>query len=232
MKGYGQFCPLALASEIVGERWTPLVLRELLLGGRRFNDIQRGVPRMSPSLLSRRLRTLESVGIIEKRRVAGHTEYVLTEAGENLRPAIESLAVWGKRWLPATLSDDNADPDLVMWDMHRRMALDCMPETRTVMRFEFADQPEARQLRWIVGDRSGVELCITDPGFDVDLFVMTDSRTITWVWYGDIPLKRAIADGSIRLHGPRRLCNAFPSWLELNLLAGVPREQSSGPLAT
>lgn len=228
MKGYGQFCPLALASEIVGERWTPLVLRELILGARRFNEIHRGVPRMSPSLLSRRLKTLEKAGIVERRRGGGHTEYVLTGAGEELAPVIESLAVWGKRWLPATLSRDNTDPDLVMWDMHRRMEPDRLPAARTVLQFDLVDQPSAKRLRWIVADPGGVDLCITDPGFEVDVFVATDSRTLTWVWYGDLPLQRAIADGAIKLHGPRHLCEAFPSWLKLNLLADIPRQVSAG----
>lgn len=225
MKGYGQFCPLALASEIVGERWTPLVLRELILGGRRFNDIHRGVPRMSPALLSRRLKTLENAGIIERQRAGRRTEYALTEAGAQLAPAIESLALWGKRWLPATLSDDNADPDLVMWDMHRRMNVDRMPDTRTVIQFEFTDQPRSRRLRWIVGDATGVELCITDPGIGVDLFVTSDSRTVTMVWYGDVPLGHAIGAGAIEVHGPRHLCEAFPSWLQLNQLAAVARQR-------
>jgi DNA-binding HxlR family transcriptional regulator len=227
MKGYGQFCPLALAAEIVGERWTPLVLRELMIGARRFNDIQRGVPRMSPSLLSRRLKILERAGIVERRRSGGRIEYVPTEAGQQLMPAIETLAYWGKRWLPATLSADNADPDLIMWDMHRRLALDRMPETRIVIQFEFTDQPKAKRMRWIVGDAKGVELCITNPGFEVDLFVETDSQTITLVWYGDLPLGRALADGTIELHGPHRLCSAFPSWLQLNILAEVPRRTSA-----
>lgn len=225
MKGYGQFCPLALASEIVGERWTPLVLRELILGERRFNDIHRGVPRMSPALLSRRLKSLERAGIIERERCGGRTEYALTEAGTELAPAMESLALWGKRWLPATLSDDNADPDLVMWDMHRRMNHAQMPDTRTVIQFEFTDQPISKRLRWIVGDASGVDLCITDPGFDVDVFVSTDSRTVTLVWYGDMLLRRAMADGKIEVHGPRHLCDAFPLWLQFNLLADVPRQR-------
>lgn len=225
MEGYGQFCPLALASEVVGERWTPLVLRELIGGARRFNDIHRGIPRMSPSLLSRRLKTLEKAGIIERRRKGARTDYVLTEAGAELAPTIESLAVWSKRWLPATLSDERADPDLIMWDMHRRMNLDRMPDRRTVIRFDFINQPDNKRLRWIVGDTTGVELCITDPGLEPDLFVETDSRVMTWVWYGDIALKQAIREGRIKLHGPRRLCEAFPSWLQLNLLAGIPRER-------
>lgn len=227
MKGYGQFCPLAIASEIVGERWTPLVLRELMLGARRFNQIHRGVPRMSPSLLAARLRRLEAAGIVHRLAVEGRTEYVLTEAGHELAPTVQSLAVWSKRWLPATLSDDRADPDLVMWDMHRRMDLQRMPEERIVIQFEFSDQPKSKQLRWVLGDRSGVELCITDPGFEVDLFVTTDSRTITYVWYGDVPLYEAIGSGAIRVHGPRRLCDAFPSWLQLSPMAGIPRRSGT-----
>lgn len=226
MQGYGQFCPLALASEILGARWTPLVLRELCLGSRRFNEIHRGLPRMSPALLSRRLKELESAGILERRRAGARSEYLLTEAGRALVPTIESLGAWSKEWLPATLSRDRADPDLVMWDMHRRMNLERMPAARTVIRFEFTDQPEARRWRWIVGEAGRVELCITDPGFEVDLFVATDSRTVTLVWYGDIPLGRALADGSIEVHGPTHLCRAFPSWLQLNLLVGVPRRHA------
>jgi DNA-binding HxlR family transcriptional regulator len=223
MKGYGQFCPLALACEIVGERWTMLVLREMILGSTRFNDIHRGVPRMSPSLLSRRLKQLEAAGIVTRHRAGRRIEYRLSEAGTELVPAIEALAVWGKRWLPATFSVDRADPDLVLWDMHRRMAREHLPEGRTVIQIDLTDQPPERRSRWLVCDPEAIDLCITDPGLDVDLYVETDSRTVTWVWYGDLGLKRALADGRIALHGPRRLREAFPSWLKLNLLADVSR---------
>lgn len=224
MKSYGQFCPLALASEVVGERWTPLVLRELMCGASRFNDIQRGVPRMSPTLLTQRLRMLEVGGIVERRRGRRPgVEYVLTEAGMELAPVIEALAVWSKSWLPASLSAIEPDPDLIMWDLHRRLDRDRMPSGRTVIRFGFTDQPQPRRYRWIVCVAGDVELCIIDPGFDVDLFVETDSRTITLVWYGDLPLKQALADGAIALDGPRRLRAAFPSWLLLSPLASVPR---------
>jgi DNA-binding HxlR family transcriptional regulator len=226
MKTYGQFCPFALASEIVGERWTPLVLRELMLGRTRFNDIHRGLPRMSPTLLVRRLATLETAGLVERRRVGpNRTEYRLSEAGQELTPSVVALAEWGKRWLPATLSKVQADPDLIMWDMHRRMNLAALPPGRTVLRFEFTDQPKAKRCRWIVAEPPDVDFCITDPGFEVDVFVTTDSRTITWVWYGDIPLRDAIAEGLIDLHGPRDLCRAFPTWLLLNELADVPRRK-------
>ena len=224
VKSYGQYCPMAIACEIVGERWTLLVLRELVSGRRRFNDIQRGVPRMSPSLLARRLRTLVDAGLVARRRTDAGIEYVLTDSGTELAPVVEGLAVWSKTWLPATLSRIAPDPDLIVWDMHRRFDVSRMPEKRTVLRFEFTDQPRRKRYRWIMGDTSGVELCIKDPGYEVDLYVETDSRTITGVWYGDIALKRAIAEGRIRLHGPRRLCALFPSWLLLNELAAVPRK--------
>ncbi|MCC5860085.1 MAG: helix-turn-helix transcriptional regulator [Ectothiorhodospiraceae bacterium] len=230
MKSYGQYCPLAIASEVLGERWTLLVLRELILGSTRFNAIHRGVPRMSPSLLSTRLKMLERAGIIRREPRGDHVAYRLTDAGAALAPAVESLAVWSREWLPATLSEARADPDLVMWDMHRRMDSEKLPAARTVIRFEFDDQPEIKRLRWIIADRSDVELCITDPGFDVDLYVTASSRTVTLIWYGDLPLNQAIRQGLIRLHGPPALCTAFPSWLRLNLLAGIPRKRPVPPL--
>jgi DNA-binding HxlR family transcriptional regulator len=220
MKGYGQFCPMALAAEIVGERWTFLILRELLLGSTRFNDIHRGVPRMSPTLLSQRLRMLQSTGLVSRDASGG---YEPTEAGAALWPVLENLAAWGKTWLPATLSESDADPDLIVWDLHRRMHLDRLPPGRTTILFSFPDQPPPKRLRWIVCDREDAEFCIIDPGFDPDLYVTADSRTITWVWYGDVPLDAALADGRIELDGPRRLREAFPSWLKLNLLAPFPR---------
>lgn len=225
MKGYDQFCPMALACEIVAERWTPLVLRELMNGKRRFNDIQRGVPRMSPTLLARRLKTLEEAGLLERRRIGRTTtDYVLTEAGFELVPVLQGLAVWGKTWLPATLGRIEPDPDLIMWDLHRRIDPSHMPANHTVICFVFTDQPKSKRCRWIVGNRSGVELCIKDPGYDVDLYVETDSRTITWIWYGDIAMKQAIAEGRLHLDGPGRLCETFPSWFRLNELAAVPRK--------
>lgn len=225
MQGYGQYCPLALASEIVGERWTPLVLRELMMGSRRFNDVHRGVPRMSPALLSRRLRMLAQVGIVERRVVDGHSEYVLTEAGGELAPVLMDLAIWGKRWLPSTLSREDADPDLIMWDMHRRIDRERMPSGRTVVQFSFLDQSAAKRDRWIVSQRGEIDFCIKDPGYEVDLFVETDSRTITWVWYGDIPLSQALADERIALHGPPALCRAFPQWLQLSAMAPYERRR-------
>lgn len=225
MKGYGQFCPIALATEILGERWTILIMRELLLGSSRFNDIHRGVPRMSPALLSRRLRTLANVGMVVRGSRGRQAEYFLSDAGQALGPTILSLAQWSKEWLPATLSADRADPDLIMWDMHRRMNLDRMPDPRVVIRFEFTDQPRTRRMRWIIRDCDEIGLCLSDPGFETDLYVQTDSFTVNLVWYGDLELRRALSEGAIDLHGPRHLCDDFPSWLQLNMMAEVPRRR-------
>jgi len=220
MKGYGQFCPIALAAEIIAERWTLLIIREMALGSARFNDIRRGVPRISPALLTQRLRTLEQAGIIKCAQAGG---YGLTEAGNALLPLIETLAIWGKTWLPATLSQMRWDPDLVMWDMHRRMELQRLPDRRTTLLFTFVDQPKTKRDRWIVCDRSGAEFCTTDPGWEVDLCITTDSRTITWIWHGDIPLQAAVEGGSLSIDGPPRLCADFPTWLKMSRAADVPR---------
>jgi DNA-binding HxlR family transcriptional regulator len=230
MKGYGQFCPLAKASEVVGERWTPLVLRELILGARRFNQIHRGVPRMSPTLLVQRLRTLEKAGIVERRPTGdGHADYCLTEAGTELAPMLVGLAEWGKRWMPDIIDPDEADPDVAMLDLERRLNLDALPPSRTVVQFDFADRPASKRLWWLIASASGAEVCITDPGFEVDLYVTTDGATFVLMWFGDIPLGQALADGSIELHGPRELCEAFPSWLGLSTLAAIPRHRTGRP---
>lgn len=230
MKGYGQFCPLAKASEVVGERWTPLVLRELILGARRFNQIHRGVPRMSPSLLAQRLRTLEKAGIVERSPAGdGRADYCLTEAGVELAPMLVGLAEWGKRWLPDLIALDEADPDQVMLDLERRVNFDALPPSRIVVQFDFVDRPASKRHWWLLASSSGAEVCITDPGFDVDLYLTTEGATFVLMWFGDIPLRQALADGRIELHGPRELRDAFPTWLGLSALAPIPRRRPCRP---
>jgi DNA-binding HxlR family transcriptional regulator len=220
MKPYGQFCSIAKALEVMGERWTPLILRELICGSSRYSEIHRGLPRISPALLSKRLSDLEHSGVIARDPSTGG--YALTKAGWELKPVIEQLGVWGQRWVRGQLSEADCDPDLVMWDMRRRIDLARFPETKTCLKFEFPRQPKSKRHYWIVGDREGLELCITDPGYPVDLYITTDARTMTLVWTGDLPLRRMIEDGRIQLHGPAALCRAFPRWLQLNVFAGVP----------
>jgi DNA-binding HxlR family transcriptional regulator len=226
MKPYGQFCSIAKALEIVGERWTLLVLRELICGSARFNEIQRGVPRMSPALLSRRLSALEDSGLIAKSPATG--AYTLTQAGWELKPVVESLGVWGRRWVRSPLGDEDLDPDLLMWDMRRRIETATLPPNQLCICIEFSDLPEDKAHYWLLASHQGVDLCITDPGVDVDLLVVSDLRTLTMIWNGDAPLAPRIGDGSVELRGAKALRNAFPNWLQLNMFASVPPADHTG----
>ena len=155
--------------------------------------------------------------------MAGVTVKSRTAAGDALVPTMDALAVWGKSWLPATLSTIRRDPNLVMWDMHRRLNLEQLPVHRTTLLFSFPDQPKTKQDRWIICDQAGARFCTIDPGFEVDLYVTTDARTLTLLWYGDVSLKSAVDDGSVAIDGPPERCAAFPSWIKSARIADVPR---------
>jgi DNA-binding HxlR family transcriptional regulator len=228
MRGYGQFCPVAKAAEIVAERWTPLVLRELLCGSRRFSDLHRGVPLMSRTLLAGRLVQLEYAGIVRSiARPRGRgREYQLTAAGEELRPVIESLGEWGQRWARAQVESGDLDPGLLMWDIHRRLNLDALPAERVVVRFDFRGVPSSMRCPrtwWLVLEGRDVDLCLKEPGFVVDVVVSADLRALTRVWMGDVGLAETVRAGLIRLDGPRALVRALPTWLALSSFAGVER---------
>lgn len=228
MKSYGQFCPVAKAAEIVAERWTPLVLRELLMGGRRFNEIRRGVPLMSPSLLSQRLRALERAGIVEKRAVAegSGSKYLLTRAGEELRGVIEGLGTWGARWARSDLSPDDLDAGLLMWDMRRRLIPEKLPSRRITVEFNFPDERSPQRYYWLVLDRPEIDLCLQPPGYEADLRVTAAVAALTAVWTGDRTMASATASRDIRIEGPRELQRAFPGWLALSVFAGVRSAQA------
>lgn len=225
--GYGQFCPVAVASEVFAERWTPIILRELLLGSRRFNDIHRGAPRISRALLASRLRALEAAEAIESvARVDGRgREYRLTESGEELGEIVVRLGEWGQRWT-ARVVRRNLDAGLLVWDMRRRIAVERLPAERTVVRFDFRGVPATHRrpkTYWMVMTRPDVDLCVTDPGFDVDVYVDADLATLSRVWLGDEALAHTLRAGTVKLGGDARLARAFPSWLMLSTLAAVPR---------
>ena len=228
MGGYGQFCPVAKAAEIVAERWTPLLLREFLCGSQRFADLHRGVPLMSRALLAQRLRQLEDAGIVRsapKPRGRGR-EYSLTAAGQELRPVIERFGEWGQRWARNQLGREDLDPGLLMWDIHRRINVERLPERRVVVRFDFRGVPRASRRPttwWLLLQRPDVDLCLKDPGFDVDLVVHADVTALTRVWMGDVRLGDAMRQQLIRLDGLRVFVRAFPTWLALSSFAGVPR---------
>jgi DNA-binding HxlR family transcriptional regulator len=230
MSGYGQFCPVAKASEVLAERWTPLVVRELLCGSHRFNDLQRGVPLMSRSLLAKRLRDLERAGVIERRPSADGrgSEYHLTEAGEELRPIIMGLGAWGQRWARGELSRADLDPRLLMWDMQRNIETQALPARRVVVRFRFTDPaPKLPRVTWLILERDRVDVCYKDPGFDVDLVVAGRLRALVAVWMGDTPISTTIRARELAIEGPQDLVRAFPGWLRRSIFANVERPQST-----
>lgn len=221
MTNYGQFCPVAKAMELLDERWTLLVVRELLMGSRHFNGLRRGVPRMSPALLSKRLRTLRQAGVVERRDHGGRITYVLTDAGEELRPVVEALGRWGARWIPE-LGDVDLDPHLLMWDVHRRLDLDAMPDGRTVLHFCFPDVDRTEALWWVVVDDTGVDVCDTDPGHEVTVTVTAPLTVAVDLWRGEVTWRQADRLG-LRVDGPQWARRALPRWLRLSGFAAVPR---------
>ena len=219
--GYGQFCPVAMAAEVICARWTPLILRELLCGSTRFNDLRRGVPRMSPTLLSKRLKELEQAGVIETKPTgqAGIVEYRLTQAGQELRPIVMSLGIWGQRWVETQLSLKNLDPSLLMWDMRRSLDLTPMPPRRCTIQFHYPELPTARQHFWLVIDNRLVDLCPVDPGYEVDLFVETSLRTMTAIWMGLTNVQAEMDAGRMELSGDKTLARSMQQWLGLSPFA-------------
>jgi len=224
---YKQFCPVAMAAEILGARWTIVLVRELVAGSTRFNDLRRGVPRMSPALLSKRLKDLETAGIVRRARVAGEPdlfEYRLTEAGLGLKPVIEAVGIWGHTWLETEASLENLDPELLMWDMRRNINPIPMPRRRNTIQVIFTDLKEARRNWWlIVQPGQEVDLCRVDPGFDVDLYLSTTLRTMTEVWMGYTTIARAKEQERLIITGNRQLEADLGSWLSLSTFAKVKK---------
>jgi DNA-binding HxlR family transcriptional regulator len=220
---YGQFCPVAKASEIITTRWTPLVLRELISGSSHFNEIHRGVPLMSRGLLSRRLKELEQWGVISKTTGADAqtTEYHLTEAGQQLTPIIVALGHWGKKWVESALESGDWDAGVLMWDMKKRIDTNALPTGRTVIHFDYEDASDEMRLWWLVADESGIDLCQQDPGFEVNLYVSTDVQTMAQVWIGKQALRSALDDDSIYVSGDKGLRDTIGSWLLLALVTEV-----------
>lgn len=220
-ESYGQFCPVAQAAEVLTERWTLLVVRELLMGSTRFNEIQRGVPRMSSSLLSKRLRELERAGLITKQPLSGERghEYRLTPAGEALGPLVVGLGTWSRDHLKREITAEEADPALLMWDMGRSLRLDRLPADRVVTFFRYRDVEDSKRVWWLVAQGSGTDVCFSDPGFSVDLQVDAEARAMAEVWVGQIELGAAMQSGRVRITGPEHLVRSVPDWLGLSSFA-------------
>jgi len=220
---YQQFCPVAMAAEILCTRWTVVVLREMFAGSTRFNELRRGVPRMSPALLSRRLKELEAAGIVAREASTSDAavfEYHLTESGRELGPLVEAFGIWGQRRIEADLSLQHLDVDLLMWDMRRSLNTTPMPTRRSVVEFVYPKLPAAQRRFWLIVDpASGVDLCKIDPGLEVDLYVSTDLRSMTAIWLGLDTVRAAVASQRMVLTGSRQLAASMQTWLGLSPFA-------------
>lgn len=215
--GYGQYCPIVRAVEVLGERWSVLIVRDLLLGTTRFNDLSRGLPGLSRSLLSRRLRQLEMAGIVEKR----DGEYHLTPAGRDLEPIVFGLGAWGARWAFGPPRDEELDPALLLWWAHSRIDASALPDRRVVLAFVLS-RPSFRA--WLVVDDAGVSVCRVDPGFEVDATLTTPVTTLAEVWLGRVPIVDALRRGDLVVTGRREVVDAVPRALLLSEIAGVVQE--------
>lgn len=222
MTSYGQFCPVAKAMELLDERWTILIVRELLLGSRHFNELRRGVPKMSPALLTKRLRSLERAGVINRSVVGGRSVYTLTTMGEELTTVVEALSAWGIRWI-GELGDADLDPHLLMWDMHRTVPVDRWPRRRTMVQFVFRDVIGKASTWWLVVAGGEAQVCDFDPGYELDATVMTDLRTLTEIWRGDIDWRLALAADRVEIHGAAEVARDVPSWIGQSISSAVPR---------
>jgi DNA-binding HxlR family transcriptional regulator len=220
-ESYGQFCPVAQAAEVLTERWTLLVVRELLMGSTRFNDLQRGVPRMSSSLLSKRLRELERAGLLVREPLDGERghSYRLTPAGEALGPLVVALGTWSRDHLKREIGAEEADPALLMWDMRRSIRLDRLPQERLVTFFRYRDAEEGKRAWWLVAQDDGADVCFSDPGHPIDLNVDAEARAMAEVWLGKLDLGTAMRTRRVRVSGPEHLVRGMPEWLGLSSFA-------------
>lgn len=222
--GYGQFCPVALASETLTQRWMLLVVRELCAGATRFSEIRRGVPGIAATLLKQRLDTLQRAGVIERCVAKGGAKpvYRLTQAGEELRPILVGIGAWGQRWA-RDIRERDLDPGWLVWAMHRRLDTGVMPPGRTVIGVVFSDAAAHKRRFWLVCQHPDVQVCLHPPGFEEDLVVTTLVRVLAEVWRGLRPIGPEIRAGRISLAGRTALRRAFPRWLMLSAFAGVAR---------
>lgn len=228
MADYGQFCPVAKASELISERWTLLIIRELVLGTSRFNDFQRALSLISPTLLAKRLNQLEEGGLLIKKPQQGRRgyEYFLTAAGKELSPLIENLAIWGMRWARGQLSEKELDVNFLMWDMQRQLQLKALPDGETVICFIFNELEEFKHW-WLIVSEGKVDLCTENRGKDVDIYVTSTLRTMVDIWLGDLEIKPALRNGQVSAQGSQLLIKSLPDWLGICRFAHIQPEPDS-----
>lgn len=222
MTGYGQFCPVAKAAELLDQRWMLLVVRELVAGSDRFSDIHRGVPRMSRTLLSKRLRQLVGEGLVERHEIDGGPRYQLTRAGDELLPVIEALGEWGVRWIDS-LADEDLDPAFLLWDVQRGIDRNALPDGETVLELRFTDLDPDVGRWWLLLRADDIEICEEDHGFDVDVVIEAEIRPFVRLWRGDISWEAVCRGGALQLRGPVNLRRQVPDWLKLSHFSKVER---------
>jgi DNA-binding HxlR family transcriptional regulator len=225
MQKYNQYCPVARASEILGDRWTLLIVRELFLGSHRFNEIERGLPGISRSLLASRLRALEDAGVLERLPgvLANVTEYHLSEAGRDLRSIVDAFGAWGVRWAFGEPKLEELDPGLLVWRIHQRIDCELLPERRTVIEFAFTGPRGCRV--WLVLERRERSVCVTPPRFDVDLVVRADLAFFYRLWLGHVEYAAATRCGAVVVEGPPTLARQLPRWFKWSPMARFVRER-------
>lgn len=219
---YGQFCPVAKAMELLGERWTMLILRELHMGATRFGELQRGLSLISPTILTKRLNDLTSAELVLRKKIPGQRgyEYVLTEAGNETLPLIIAIGEWGMRYARGDLRDTDMDVELLMLYLQRSIKTDRLPGKQSVIRFQFTDLKKLNNW-WLIVKDNKVDICLEDPGKDVDVYFTTDLRTMIDCWMGDESYRSAIADQRLNLVGPSALTRNIQTWLADSVFAGI-----------
>ena len=219
---YGQFCPIAKAMEILGEKWTLLIVRELLMGATRFNEMQRGLSLISPTILTKRLNELVDCEIILRKKIPGQrgNEYFLTQAGKETLPLLKGIGDWGMRWARGDIRDSDLDVELLMTYLQRSIVTDALPGDQSVIRFRFTDLKKLSNW-WLLVKGCNVDICLEDPGQEVDVYLTTDLRTMVNCWMGDETYRAAIADKRLQLVGPSALTRNIQLWIADSIFAGI-----------
>jgi DNA-binding HxlR family transcriptional regulator len=215
-KSYGQFCPVAKAAELFCERWTPLIVRDLAAGATRFSELRRGVPLMSPTLLTKRLRQLEAEGIVERRPAKRGSTYHLTDAGQEFLPLVAGLGQWGQRWSRRQLVEGEVDLGLLIWTLERSVRADAFRKDPSVVHMTFSDQPAGKEAWWFVNREGRCELCLEDPGLDITLYVACTLPDMIYIVRGDLKLARALETGRLEAIGTTSAQKALETWLNLS----------------
>ncbi|MCA9955999.1 MAG: transcriptional regulator [Anaerolineales bacterium] len=224
MYKYGQYCPIAKAVEILGDRWTLLIVRDLLTGTHHFNELERGLPGISRGLLADRLRRLQRLELVEKVELENgrqRTAYYLTQAGQELKTVVDSLLVWGARWAFEEPEEDELDPVLLMWWIRGRVRQDQLPDEQVVVRFDL--QGPKSETFWLLLNQADVSICLTDPGFDPDLLVTADLAAFYQVWLGRLTFAEVLATKQVIVDGIPALAEALPNWFAYSLAAPTVR---------